>query len=190
MPDCDFTAENSVINRYVKSLYEISISRGTEKVVYKQLELIKNYILAMGEYEKFLKKIFLLTEQGKAFISQLKNALKLSGEIDNFLNLLLKNKRLPLIIKICDNYFSFVDNIRGKKKFYITYAGDFSKSNERHLKDDLYNVYGGEIECICNQDSSLIGGIKVRFRSKILDYSVKSRLAQLHCAIRGDNCED
>jgi F-type H+-transporting ATPase subunit delta len=190
MSDRDFTAGNSVVNRYVRSLHEVSVSCGTEKVVQQQLQLIKDYILAMDGYEKILSKVFLLTESGKAFIAQLKDDLKLSEEVSNFLHLLLKNKRLPLIIEMCDGYFSFIDSVRGKKKFYITYAGDFSKSDEKHLKEDLHSVYGGEIECICDEDPSLIGGIKVRFRSKILDYSVKSRLAQLRCAIRGDNCEN
>ncbi|MDR1982943.1 MAG: ATP synthase F1 subunit delta [Holosporaceae bacterium] len=190
MSDCKFTAENPIVNRYVKSLYEISVSSGIEKIVHKQLELIKNCILAIDGHEKFLKKIFLITELGEAFISQLKDGLKLSPEISNFLKLLLKNKRLPLIIDICNRYFSFVDDIRGKKKFYIAYAKGFSKSDEKQLEDDLRDAFGGEIECISNKDLSLIGGIKIQFRSKILDYSIKSRLAQLRCAIIGGNYEN
>jgi F-type H+-transporting ATPase subunit delta len=137
-----------------------------------------------------LKKKILILEQGEVFISQLKNDLQLSEEIHNFLSLLLKNKRLALIIKICDCYFKFVDNICGKRKFYITYARSFSKSDEKQLCKDLRNVCEGEIEFISNRDPSLIGGIKVQFCSKILDYSIKSRLAQLRSAIEGDNCEN
>ncbi|MDR2158285.1 MAG: ATP synthase F1 subunit delta [Holosporaceae bacterium] len=190
MADCGFTAENSVVNRYIKSLYEVSMSLGIEKIVLTQMKSIKDYVAVIDNYEKYLKKFSLMTKSGENFISMLKDELNLSKEVGNFLDLLLKNHRLSLLMEICDAYLSFVDKIKGKKIFYITYAKGFSKSDEKRLAGDLRAVFGGEIECVSVQDPLLVGGIKIQFRSKILDYSVKSRLARLSSAIRGDNYEN
>jgi F-type H+-transporting ATPase subunit delta len=190
MADNGFRAENSVVNRYVKSLYEVSQSLGIEKITLAQIKSIKDHVMDISGYEKHLKNFSLMTEWGEKFVSALKKELKLSNEIANLLDLLLKNHRLSLLIEICDGYLAFIDKIKGKKVFYITHAKDFLKSEEKRLAEELREVFGGEIECISVQDPSLIGGIKVQFRSKILDYSVKSRLTRLNSAIRGDNYEN
>jgi F-type H+-transporting ATPase subunit delta len=186
----NFSVDNSLVNRYVRSLHEVSVSAGNEKVVLDQLKSIKDWISAIDNHEKFLKKISLITKFGETFISTLEKELKLSKEVSNFLALLLKNKRLSLIIKICDRYLSFLDEIKQKKTFFITYATSFSKSDEKLLTEDLQNFFGGKVQCTSEKDPSLIGGIKVQFRSKVLDYSVKSKLARLRSAIKGDHYEN
>ncbi|MDR1334432.1 MAG: ATP synthase F1 subunit delta [Holosporaceae bacterium] len=187
---CELKAENSVVNRYVKALYEVSVSLKMEKQILDELKLIKESVSSIDGCEKYLKKISLMVERGKDFVIHLKNVLRLSQQLENFLLLLVKNERLSLLLKICDGYLSFIDKVKGKKFFLITYAGDFSENDRQRLMDNLHSIFGGEIEYVIREDSSLIGGIKVQFRSKILDYSVKSRLARLHRAIKGDVYEN
>ncbi|MDR0968857.1 MAG: ATP synthase F1 subunit delta [Holosporaceae bacterium] len=178
---------NSIVERYAKSLYEVAVSTGIEGAVLKQITSVRDCVSAVDNREKFLKKISLVPELGENFISQLKDDLKLLPEVGNFLALLLKNKRLPLIIEICDGYLAFVDKIEEKKTFYVSYATKFTKTDEKKLIASLSKVFDGDIKCVAKKDPSLIGGAKVRFRSKILDYSVKSKLERLHRAIRGDS---
>jgi F-type H+-transporting ATPase subunit delta len=186
MTDWGFRVENSIANKYAKSLYDVSVSMGIEKDVASQLKTLKDFILSMANYEKNLKKFSLIAQYGEVFVSQIKDKLKLSKEVGNFLTLLMKNKRLPLIIEICDAYFSLVSAVKGRKAFFITYATDFSSSDKKRLTDSLHKIFGGKIEYVSRRDPSLIGGIKIQFRSKILDYSVKSKLVRLQSAIRGE----
>jgi F0F1-type ATP synthase delta subunit len=77
--------------------------------------------------------------------------------------------------------------VDGKRMFYVTVTKNSSDLHVKKLKDNLQEVFGGSIECIMNEDQSLIGGLKIQYRSKILDYSVKSRLRRLHSAMRKEN---
>jgi F-type H+-transporting ATPase subunit delta len=185
-----FAVENPIVSKYVRSLYEISVTLGMEERTSRQLESIRDCILSLDDHEKYLTKISLISKLGEGFVSLLKKELKLSKEVGNFLSLLLKNKRLPLLPSICDGYFSFVDKVNGRKVFFVTYAKTFTKTAEKQLISNLQEVFGGKIECIASKDPSLIDGIKIRFRSKILDYSMKSKLMRLKCAIRGENYEN
>ncbi|MDR2723965.1 MAG: ATP synthase F1 subunit delta [Holosporaceae bacterium] len=190
MADWNFRVGNSIVNKYVKSLYEVSVSYGIEKIVVAQLKSLKNCVLSLDNHEKILEKFSLVPKYGEDFIEQLKVELKLLKEVGNFLALLLKNKRLSLIVEICDAYFLFIDTIKGKKIFFITHAAEFSAADKKQLIGNFCKVFGGKIECISRKDLSLIGGIKIQFRSKILDYSIKSRLARLRQAIKGGSYED
>jgi F-type H+-transporting ATPase subunit delta len=190
MANWGFRVENSIANKYAKSLYDVSVSMGIEKDVADQLKILKDFVLSMANYEKCLKKFSLIFQYGEAFVSQIKDELKLSKEVSNFLTLLIKNKRLPLIIEMCNAYFSLVSAIKGRKVFFITYATDFSSSDKKHLTDALHKIFDGEIEYVSCRDPSLIGGVKIQFRSKILDYSVKSKLVRLQSAIKGSSYEN
>ncbi|MDR2107041.1 MAG: ATP synthase F1 subunit delta [Holosporaceae bacterium] len=190
MANWSFVAGNPIVNRYVKSLYEVSYAAGIGKVVSDQIKAVKDFVLALEDYEKLLKRTCVMKEIGENFISRLNRELNPPKEVGNFIALLLKNKRLPLIVEICDAYARLVDKIEGKKIFRVTGAEALSKSEEKRLKVSLRGVFGGEIECITDVDPSLIGGMKIQFHSKILDYSVKSRLARLRRAVRGESHEN
>jgi F-type H+-transporting ATPase subunit delta len=174
----------------VKSIYAVAAAAGIEDDVKMQLDVIKSCILHIKDYKKFLKKICLLPNEGANFVDFLKANLTLSDELVNFLNLLLHNDRLGLIVDICDAYSAFLDQIRGKKFFYLTCANNVSRVMINRLIDDLKSNFGGEIECVVTKDMSLIGGVKLQYRSRILDYSVRSRLRRLHNAIRRENYEN
>ncbi|MDR1560887.1 MAG: ATP synthase F1 subunit delta, partial [Holosporaceae bacterium] len=132
----------------------------------------------------------LIAQKGFLLIDKIKTELELSNEMVAFLNLLQKNKRLSLLIEICDSYASLVDRIKGKKSVYITYAKKLSKRDETKLVNNIRKIFKGQIECVTKKDESIIGSIKVQYRSKILDYSVKSRLTRLNNAIRKGHYEN
>jgi F-type H+-transporting ATPase subunit delta len=190
MIDCELKIEKPIVNRYVKALYEVAVSLKIEKQISDELRVLKDCVLIIDEYEKYLKKFSLMAEYAKKFIIVLKEELDLSKQTENFLMLLMKNNRLSLLVEICNEYLSFVDKKQGKKVFFVTYAADFSKTDEQRLINKLSTVFDGNIECVSKKDPSLIGGMKIQFRSKILDYSVKSELARLHRTIKGDVYEN
>ena len=190
MTDWSFAENNSVVNRYVKSLYEVAVSSHTEQEIYSQLSVIKNTILQIEGYEKFIKRVALISSEGLTFVRTLIEDLQLSMVMGNFLKLLWKNRRLILLLEVCDTYTKFVEKAHGERVFYVTYAKEFSKKDEKALLMNLSEMFGDNIRCLAKKDESLIGGITVQYRSKILDYSVKSKLKRLRNAIRGDNYEN
>ncbi len=190
LTDWSFIKSDSVVNRYVKSLYEVAVSLKKEKEIEKQIASVKEAISQIENFDKFVKKAALVHSFGMSFIKDLVSTLKLSAEVENFLKLLLKNRRFTFIADICNGYEKFISEVNGEKVFHVTYAKSFTKSDEAKLLKNLKSMFGSNIKCIAEKDESLIDGMTVQYRSKILDYSVKSRLERLHSAIRGDNYEN
>jgi F-type H+-transporting ATPase subunit delta len=77
--------------------------------------------------------------------------------------------------------------MKDKRIFYVTYANDFSEKTRNELSQHLRELVGGTIEFVVRQDKSLIGGLQIRYGSKILDYSVKSKLNRLKRSICGES---
>jgi F-type H+-transporting ATPase subunit delta len=181
---------NAAVSRYVKSLYDVAASMGNERQVGNWLESIKHNIVSVGNYKKFLRRMSLIKSDGLEFIRMLCQELKLPAELENFLTILLKNGKFSMILDVCDCYSAYLDKVDGKKLFFITFAKDVEKQMEEQLRTDLVEVFGGEINCIVSKDASLIDGFCIQHGSKILDYSMRSRLQRLSSAMRKDSHED
>jgi F-type H+-transporting ATPase subunit delta len=161
-----------------------------ERTVGDQLRNIKQSITGMKDYGRLLTRVSLIKSEGIRFIETLNELLGLTSELMNFLDLLLKNKRLNQLIGVCDAYEAYLDKLDGRKLFFVTFAKKATKTQESRLVKDLKDLFGEKIDCQVRIDPSLMGGIQVQHRSKILDYSVKSRLNRLRSAMRKENYEN
>ncbi len=189
LSDIGFIIGNAVVGRYVKSLYDVSRKNNLEEEYVKQIEAVKQFVGKIPDRAKILKRLTLLSYREIAFVENMIKELSLVAEIGNFLKLLLKNRRFNLLPEICKAYISFVDAKRGKKVFCVKYAKQFSDEDKIKLQKELSEIFSGDIECIASKDESLIDGIQIRYRSKVLDYSMKSKLLRLEDAIKGDRNE-
>jgi F-type H+-transporting ATPase subunit delta len=169
----------------VKSLYEVSVSAGIESVVLAQIKKLREFVTAGEDYNGILKKASLMFDYGVKFIADLKTHLNLSNEVAAFVNLLRKNKRLPRLVDMCDGYISVADAANRKKVVRVSYGKSFSETNREKLTEDLEKVFNAQVECRIEKDPTLVDGIKIQYRSKILDCSLKSRLNRLRNAIGG-----
>lgn len=175
---------DAVVARYVRALYEVSADHNSEFL--PQIKSIRAAIESVEDREKLFKRFSLLPEDGRAFVEVLISELELLPEIGNFLKLVLSNRRFSAILDICEAYEKFYDQMNDKKIFYVTYAKSFSEKNKVELAERLRELFGGTIEFVARQDASLIDGLQIRYGSKILDYSVKSKLERLKKSMRGE----
>lgn len=190
LADFAFVADNQIFSRYVKSLYEVAVKKGIHNDIVKHLNEIKSFILAIDNHKKFLKRLSMISLESTELINIINEKFNIPKELENFLHLLVKNKKIGSLVEICDGYATLVDQMHGKKVFHITYAKTFSEHDEKNLIKKLQLIFDGTIECVSKKDPSLIDGIQIRYLSKMLDYSLKSKLERLRYAIRGENYEN
>ncbi|GHU17518.1 hypothetical protein FACS189472_04540 [Alphaproteobacteria bacterium] len=183
-------ADNSFVNKYVRSLHSVAVEAGIGMEVSSQLNEIKKVVLSFDNHKKFLKRITLLKSEGAKFINALKIDLGLSETVGNFLDVLESNNRLFMILDICNAYEAHLDTVSGKKRIYLTFANAASESEQEKIKRDLAEVFGKKVEYDVQFDPSLIDGFKIQYRSKILDYSALSKIRRLRNAIRRGSDEN
>ncbi|MDR3151478.1 MAG: ATP synthase F1 subunit delta [Holosporaceae bacterium] len=186
----EITAINALASRYVGSLHAAAVDMGLEQLVSEQLRSIKKMIMSVGNHEKFLKKLGLLKSIGLRYVEYLKNTLELCGILGNFLDILALNGRINMLPEICDAYEALVDKIAGRKRIFLTFAREIPAQEQSKLRDDLADVFGKNVEYHVHIDPSIIDGFKVQHRSKILDYSIKSKIRRLQNAIGREDDED
>lgn len=185
----EFINTNPVVKRYVSSLYEVASKKKDAERIASQLTLIRNFIVEMAGYKKFLKRLSFISKDRREFVDFIKENVELSAETSAFLDLLSRNNRLEFIIEICDAYAAYLNKLSGKKVFYLTLAKQQPKMYVDALADDLEPLFGKKIKLIAKIDPTIGNGFKLRYRSMVLDYSLNSKLRRLRAAI-GENYEN
>ena len=187
LADQNFVMENIVVGRYVRSLYAVSVEQKKEEEFLQQIYSIRSFLNKMPNRDKLLKKFSFISQEGEEFVRSLSDDLHLLPQLSNFLKLLIKNRRLAALPEICKYYDSFYQKKRGKKVFYITYANNKSIENKNDLFNQLRNMFTGYIEFVEKEDPTLMGGFQIRYQSKLLDYSLKSKLSRLERVMKGES---
>lgn len=190
MAEWGLSVSSAITEKYVESLHKIAVDSGSEKQIKEQLKLVKECIFCFKNYRKFLKRVSLIKDEGRRLVEFLNENFEISDDVYRFMLLLLDNDRFEMILDIIDAYSAYLDKLDGKKVFYITFARDVSREVVDLAEKGLQEIFGGHVECVVKKDESLIDGVKLQHNSRILDYSLKSRLRMLRSAIKGESYEN
>ena len=84
-----------------------------------------------------------------------------------------------------DSYLETLAGKRGERIAKVTAAKELSSKQSDKLAEQLKKLFGGKVELEIEVDPALIGGLKVRVGSRLVDSSVQSKLRRLETMLKG-----
>lgn len=99
--------------------------------------------------------------------------------VRSFLTVLMHYRRLTLLPEIAAQFETLRRASEQRIKVRVTSAVEMNDEQRDRLADRLRQRLGSEIEMETEVDSDLLGGVIVRAGDKVIDASVRGRLAQL-----------
>jgi len=103
----------------------------------------------------------------------------------NLVRLLVSRGRLDIINSIADEYQRLLDSYRGIEQAEVITAVPVAAEDELKLARYLGAVVGKKVVIKSEVDPSVIGGIIARIDGKLLDGSIRSKLAVLKRELAG-----
>ena len=99
--------------------------------------------------------------------------------IENFLELLIENHRVPAVFRIRREYDRLWDEVNKRLPVTITSAVELDEQTVRQIGDRIGEQTGREVELATAVDPDVLGGLVVRVGNTVLDASIRHRLEQL-----------
>ena len=168
-----------IIKRYSKALFSIGQEEKKINTIIADLKQINELREKNSLFNKIILSPLISTSRHHEIFSKISKKLNLDKVTINFLFLLSINKRLMLIDKIYNylkNNLSTKDNITNvdviiPKKLN---SKEMNKIEEK-IKDKL------NFKCKLNfiEDKVIISGFIIKYESKMLDFSLKSKLEKI-----------
>jgi len=182
-------AEEPIISgmagRYATALYELAHEA-------KAIDAVKG---DLGGFSALLKDnpdlmrlvrspVFTAEEQSRAIDAVLERA-KISGLAAKFISTVASNRRLFAIREMISGYNALVAKARGETRAEITVAEKLDDKHLATLKEAIAaSTKQKSVELNVKIDPAILGGLKVKIGSRMIDASLKTKLNSIRNAMK------
>ncbi len=162
---------------YARSLFEAAQDADKLETVRDQLGELADAINDDHDLQVFFFSPYLTSEDKKEGLK--KAVTELDELVDNFLQLLIENHRMPVIFKIRREFELLWDDENDVLPVHVTSAIELDESTVKQIGDQIAEQTGRQVELTSDVDADVLGGLVVRVGNTVLDASVRRRLENL-----------
>ncbi len=162
---------------YARSLFEAARDRDGLDAVREQLGQFADALSEDRDLQFFFFSPSLSSDEKKEGLHS-----AVSGADDlvqNFLELLIENHRMPAVFRIRREYDRLWDEENKLLPVVITSAVELDEETIRSIGDRIGEQTGRRVELSSTVDPDVLGGLVVRVGNTVLDASIRHRLEQL-----------
>ena len=164
--------------RYAKAILSFALEQQKEVEVNNDMLLVANTIQDSKELQLLLSSPVLKTEVKKAALKEIFGS-KTSALTIGLINLLIDNKRLPILGEVAKKYTVIYDSLKGIEVAKVTTAIPLTEELNQQVLKKILEITGKQatVESIINPD--IIGGFILRIGDIQYDASVSNKLQLL-----------
>lgn len=175
-----------ICQKYALALIHASEETKSEEAVKKDIMTVKELFDKENQFEKFvISRTIRDDEKLKVFDKVLFP--QISNLTVNFLRLVLKNKRISLLKKICEEFFLQLERRRGITRAKLITAYPFSSETIDWLRTRLELHFSKKFRIESAENPKLIAGFNFKFEDKMLDCSASKYLGEFKTDLMTEN---
>lgn len=175
----------SVAGRYASALFELATENNVVGDVEKDLSNFQNLVSESADLREVLASPILSTEEQDAAVSSVLAKIE-AGEItSNFFKLITKNRRLAVSSDAITAFQALASKARGEVAAEVISATELNAEQTAALKASLKESVGKDVQLTAKVDPSLLGGLVVKIGSRMVDNSLRTKLATMKAALTG-----
>lgn len=170
--------------RYAVALFELASEAKTLDPVAEELNSL-NALLGDSEELKLIttSPIISQTNQASAMGAMVK-AMGFSKTVENFIGVVTANRRLDQLGNIINEFNRMLAHHRGEVNASVVTAFKLDKKQLDALSIKLKSMVGSDVKLESEVDEELLGGMVVRVGSRMIDSSLKTKLANLEATMK------
>lgn len=164
--------------RYAKAILSFSLEQNKEVEVNNDMLLVANTINENTDLQLLLNSPILKSDLKKAALKEVFST-KISSLSFGLINLLIDNKRLPILKDVAKKYNLLFDELKGIEVAKVTSAIPLTATLQKQVLSKVKEITGKDatIENVINPD--IIGGFILRIGDVQYDASVANKLQVL-----------
>jgi F-type H+-transporting ATPase subunit delta len=175
---------SGMAGRYATALFELALETNSVEQVQTDLGAFDALLAANPDLMRLVRSpVFSADEQAKALIAVLERA-GIKGIAANFLRVVASNRRLFAVAEIIRGFNALVAKHKGEVTAQVTVAQELNDARLNEIRDALKQVTGKDVKIDVDVDPSIIGGLKVKVGSRMVDASLRTKLNSIKFAMK------
>jgi F-type H+-transporting ATPase subunit delta len=175
---------SGMAGRYATALFELALEEKKLDAVKADLDQFKALLDGSPDLVRLVRSpVFGAEEQEKALAAILDKA-KIGGIARNFLLMVAKKRRLFAVREMIRGFAARVALHKGEVDAEVTVAEPLKDAHLEALKQAIAASAGKNVQLDVKVDPSIIGGMKVKLGSRMVDASLKTKLNSIRIAMK------
>ena len=170
---------SGIAERYAKAVFEIAMENKELSQLESNIDDLNAALSQSGDLRALITSpIYGREEQDRAIVAVAKKAGFLPA-IQNVLSLMASKRRLFVVPAMIDQLRAMIAEEKGEVTADVVSAQVLTPAQAEELSKTLKAQVGKDVKINATVDESLIGGLVVKVGSKMIDTSIRSKLAAL-----------
>jgi F-type H+-transporting ATPase subunit delta len=175
---------SGMAGRYATALFELALEEKSLDTVQDDLARFEALLDGSEDLVRLVRSpVFGAGEQERALAAVLAKA-KIGGLAAKFLLLVAQKRRLFAARQMIRAFRLLVSRHKGEVRAEVVVAERLSDKRLEDLKSAVAGVAGKDVSLDVTVDPSIIGGLKVKLGSRMIDASVKTKLNSIRIAMK------
>ena len=176
---------SSLAGRYASAFYELAHDAKALDVVAQDLGQLKTMIAASEDLRRLIGSPLIARDQQAKGIAAIATSAQFNDLTRRFLGTIARNRRAYALPAIIDAFTTLLAERRGELVAEVTAARPLKGDQIGALGAALRGALGRKITLNLKVDPAIIGGLKVKVGSRLIDASLASKLQRLQLAMKG-----
>lgn len=180
----DMSASAGVSGRYAKALFELADEQGALDAVGDALGQIREALAASADLSALIKSPVVGRDEQAEAMAKVLEAMKIGAPVSNLVALMASKRRLYVLPQVIAGFNDLLATKRGVTSAEVVSAKPLTKAQQEALEATIKKTVGANVALEVTVDEALIGGLVVKVGSKMIDTSIRSKLASLQTAMK------
>ena len=176
-------SQGMIARRYAKALLNLAENERDLDNTGKHLSAIKEVYKENSELRKVLSDTKVSSGVKMEILKDVLNKIKASKLVGTFSRYLLAKRRIDFLPDIERAFNLLLQEKLGRIEAEVTTASELTKETLKKLVNAISGYSGKEVEIKVKIDQSIIGGIKTRIGSTVIDGSIQTHLNKIRQSI-------
>ena len=178
------TYSGGIAQRYATAAFEIARDDGSLDDLERDADALSEALDDSPELRELVRSPIYTREQQERAIGAVAERMGLGATLANTLRLMATKRRLFTVRGLIADLRARIAEHRGQVTAEVISARPLGDAQSERLARTLKDTVGKDVRIESRVDESLIGGLVVRVGSRMIDTSIRSKLAALETAMR------
>ena len=165
--------------RYATAVFELAKETNSLPAAESDLDALQAALTESGDFADLIGSPIYSRAQQTDAIAAIAAKMELSATMSNALSLMASKRRLFVLPQLIAALRAMIAEEKGEVTADVTAAKALTKAQQEKLAAALKASVGKDVIINATVDDSLIGGLVVKVGSKMVDTSIRSKLAAL-----------
>ena len=168
-----------VSKRYAKAIFELAVEDQKTDRLLQEAAAVRKAVEENPQWIRFLKNPGILMEEKLRTTEQILKE-RVSNEMTAFFCVIVKNKRSEQLPEILSELMTQIEEYQGTGRIQVISAAELKSFQKKKIREIMIKTTGyRKLEIQYAIDPSLIGGMKIQLKDRVIDSSIKGRLERM-----------